>query len=127
LWQYRDADLEFGSLQAELEDHLPKYLRTPVISCTVVSKGDGYVEPRGVNKVLAMRVIKHLNSAVQKEGLTSRLQLGMIIATSQCSVMHVKSVDGGIEERGKERTLFLICPQRCSLVDVSPCDNFIVS
>ena len=62
LWQYRDADTEFGSLQAkELEDHLSKYLRSfPVDILHGGIEEGGYVEvrPKGVNKgVLAMRVL----------------------------------------------------------------------
>uniref|UniRef100_A0A7S2Y679 Alpha,alpha-trehalose-phosphate synthase (UDP-forming) n=1 Tax=Entomoneis paludosa TaxID=265537 RepID=A0A7S2Y679_9STRA len=65
LWQYRDADTEFGSLQAkELEDHLAKYLRSfPVDILHGGMKEGGYVEvrPKGVNKgVLAMKVLKRM-------------------------------------------------------------------
>jgi hypothetical protein len=69
--------------------------------------------------MLAMRVIKRPNSAVQEEGLTSRLQLGMIIATSQMlSVMRQIGRRQWDRRARKERTLFLICPQLVGLVDV---------
>ena len=62
LWQYRDADLEFGYQQArELEDHLSNVLRNYAVDILHggVEEG-GYVEvrPKGVNKgVFAMKAI----------------------------------------------------------------------
>jgi trehalose 6-phosphate synthase/phosphatase len=132
LWQYRDADLEFGSLQAkELEDHLSKYLRSfPVDILHGGIEEGGYVEvrPRGVNKgVLAMRVIKHLNSAVQKE----RVDFALAIGDDHCdepmlSVMRQigRRVIGSRRARKGEDPLPDM-PATISLVDVSPCDNFV--
>jgi len=69
LWQYRDADLEFGYLQArELEDHLSNVLRSYAVDILHggVEEG-GYVEvrPKGVNKgVFAMKAITHYGKLV---------------------------------------------------------------
>jgi trehalose 6-phosphate synthase/phosphatase len=81
LWQYRDADTEFGSLQAkEMEDHLSKYLRGYAVDILHSGmKEGGYVEvrPRGVNKgVLAMKVIKRFPELAQKERIDFALVLG---------------------------------------------------
>jgi trehalose 6-phosphate synthase/phosphatase len=81
LWQYRDADTEFGSLQAkELEDHLSKYLRGYAVDILHGGiKEGGYVEvrPRGVNKgVLAMKVLKRFPDFAQKERIDFALVLG---------------------------------------------------
>lgn len=65
LWQYRDADPEFGYSQSkELEDHLSNVLRDYDVNILHggVEEG-GYVEvrPRGVNKgLLSLHVIKHM-------------------------------------------------------------------
>lgn len=81
LWQYRDADTEFGALQAkELEDHLSKYLRNHAVDILHggIEEG-GYVEvrPKGVNKgVLAMKVIKRFPDIAQKNGIDFALVLG---------------------------------------------------
>jgi trehalose 6-phosphate synthase/phosphatase len=132
LWQYRDADLEFGSLQAkELEDHLSKYLRSfPVDILHGGIEEGGYVEvrPRGVNKgVLAMRVIKHLNSAVQKE----RVDFALAIGDDHCdepmlSVMRQigrRAIGSRRARKGEDPLPDM--PATISLVDVSPCDNFV--
>merc|ERR1712083_491540 len=65
LWQYRDADPEFGFLQAkELEDHLSNVLYR--FSVDVLHAGveeGGYVEvrPKGVNKgVVATYIINNI-------------------------------------------------------------------
>jgi trehalose 6-phosphate synthase/phosphatase len=132
LWQYRDADLEFGSLQAkELEDHLSKYLRSfPVDILHGGIEEGGYVEvrPRGVNKgVLAMRVIKHLNSSVQKE----RVDFALAIGDDHCdepmlSVMRQigrRAIGSRRARKGEDPLPDM--PATISLVDVSPCDNFV--
>ena len=69
LWQYRDADPEFGALQAkELEDHLQSVLKN--FNVDVLRGGEGgesggYIEvrPKGVNKgVLLRRILAVLAS-----------------------------------------------------------------
>merc|ERR1711915_817778 len=81
LWQYRDADPEFGYLQArELEDHLSNVLRSFAVDILHggVEEG-GYVEvrPKGVNKgVLAMKVIKNFPSLGQLDRVDFCLTLG---------------------------------------------------
>merc|ERR1719491_1871178 len=62
LWQYRDADLEFGYLQArELEDHLSNVLRSYPVDILHGGKEEGgfvEVRPKGVHKgVFAMKAI----------------------------------------------------------------------
>ena len=67
LWQYRDADPEFGYLQSrELEDHLSNVLQSFDVDILHggVEEG-GYVEvrPRGVNKgVVGMHIVKQIPS-----------------------------------------------------------------
>jgi trehalose 6-phosphate synthase/phosphatase len=132
LWQFRDADLEFGSLQAkELEDHLSKYLRSfPVDILHGGIEEGGYVEvrPRGVNKgVLAMRVIKHMNSSVQKD----RVDFALAIGDDHCdepmlSVMRQigrRAIGSRRAQKGEDPLPDM--PATISLVDVSPCDNFV--
>jgi len=65
LWQYRDADPEFGYLQSrELEDHLSNVLRPYDVDVLHggVDVGGGYtgyveVRPKGVNKGVLSRVV----------------------------------------------------------------------
>jgi len=72
LWQYRDADPEFGYSQSkELEDHLSNVLRDYDVNILHggVEEG-GYVEvrPRGVNKgLLSLHVIKHMFKEKKKK------------------------------------------------------------
>ena len=65
LWQYRDADPEFGYLQSrELEDHLSNVLRgfaVDILHGGVEEGGFVEVRPKGVNKgVVSMHIIKNL-------------------------------------------------------------------
>lgn len=128
LWQYRDADTEFGSLQAkELEDHLSKYLRTfPVDVLHGGVKEGGYVEvrPKGVNKgVLAMRVIKRFPDIAQMDSVDFALVLG----DDHCdepmlSVM--RQIGRRVRETRRKETL-APTPATMQLVDVSSCDKFV--
>jgi trehalose 6-phosphate synthase/phosphatase len=132
LWQYRDADTEFGSLQAkELEDHLSKYLRSfPVDILHGGVKEGGYVEvrPKGVNKgVLAMRVLKRFPEIAQKD----RVDFTLVLGDDHCdepmlSVMRqvgrrVTSARRAL--RGEEPLPDLSA--NIQLVDVSPCDPYV--
>jgi trehalose 6-phosphate synthase/phosphatase len=132
LWQYRDADLEFGSLQAkELEDHLSKYLRSfPVDILHGGIEEGGFVEvrPRGVNKgVLAMRVIKHFPSYSQKD----RVDFALALGDDHCdepmlSVMRQigrRAIDARRVQNGEDPLPDM--PATITLVDVSACDNFV--
>jgi trehalose 6-phosphate synthase/phosphatase len=132
LWQYRDADLEFGTLQAkELEDHLAKYLRSfPVDILHGGIKEGGYVEvrPRGVNKgVLAMRVIRHFPSIAQKD----RIDFSLVLGDDHCdepmlSVMRQvgRRVKGARRARRGEPPLPDM-PSTIKPIDVSSCDSFL--
>lgn len=125
LWQYRDADTEFGSLQAkELEDHLSKYLRSfPVDILHGGIKEGGYVEvrPKGVNKgVLAMRVLKRMQE---------RVDFCLVVGDDHCdepmlSVMRQigrRVEDTRRTQRGDDPLPDL--PATIQVVDVSSCDS----
>lgn len=127
LWQYRDADTEFGSLQAkELEDHLSKYLRSfPVDVLHGGIKEGGYVEvrPKGVNKgVLAMRAIKRFPDIAQK----SVIDFSLVLGDDHCDEPML-SVMRQIGRRVKEAKKVPLTPMPATiqLVDVSPCDNYV--
>lgn len=129
LWQYRDADTEFGSLQAkELEDHLSKYLRSyPVDILHGGIKEGGYVEvrPKGVNKgVLAMRVMKRFPEVSQK----SKIDFALVLGDDHCdepmlSVMRQigRRVSGSRRAARGEDPLPEIAAT-IQQVDVSACD-----
>ena len=131
LWQYRDADTQFGSLQAkELEDHLSKYLRSfPVDVLHGGIEEGGYVEvrPKGVNKgVLAMRVLKRFRDIAQKETVDFALVLG----DDHCdepmlSVMRQIGRRVKASRRGREPLAPM--PATIQLVDVSHCDSYVSS
>ena len=132
LWQYRDADTEFGSLQAkELEDHLAKYLRSfPVDILHGGIEEGGYVEvrPKGVNKgVLAMRVLKRYPEVAQKE----RVDFALVLGDDHCdepmlSVMRQigrRVASARRAQRGED--LLPDMPATIQLVDVSSCDSYV--
>lgn len=129
LWQYRDADLEFGYLQArELEDHLSKYLRMfPVDILHSGLEEGGYVEvrPKGVNKgVLAMKVIQRFPKIAQAD----RVEFALVLGDDHCdepmlSVMRQvgqRVKDAQRSKRGEDPLPEL--PGTLTLVDVSSCD-----
>lgn len=132
LWQYRDADLEFGYLQArELEDHLSNCLRGfPVDILHGGMEEGGYVEvrPKGVNKgVLAMKVIKNFPAIAQSERIDFCLTLG----DDHCdepmlSVMRQigrRVQDARRIKQGDDPLPDL--PSTMALVDVSSCDEYV--
>lgn len=132
LWQYRDADTEFGSLQAkELEDHLSKLLHSfPVDILHGGIKEGGYVEvrPKGVNKgVLAMRVLKRFPDIAQKDSV----DFALVIGDDHCdepmlSIMRQigrRVVDARRAQNGEDPLPDL--PATIQLVDVSSCDPFV--
>ena len=132
LWQYRDADLEFGYLQArELEDHLSGCLRTyPVDILHGGVEEGGYVEvrPKGVNKgVLAMKVIKNFPAIAQ----TDKVEFALSLGDDHCdepmlSVMRQigrRVQDARLVRKGDDPLPDL--PTTMTLVDVSGCDEFL--
>jgi len=130
LWQYRDADPEFGFLQAkELEDHLSHVLYD--FSVDVLHGGvedGGYIEvrPKGVNKgVVAIHIIKNISKFQEH-----RIDFALVIGDDHCdepmlSVMRV------IGRRASETGwkvgdgVLSPLPSTVALVDVSSCDPFI--
>jgi len=132
LWQYRDADLEFGYLQArELEDHLSNCLRGfPVDILHGGMEEGGYVEvrPKGVNKgVLAMKVIKNFPAI----GQTDRVDFALVLGDDHCdepmlSVMRQigRRVNDARRVRKGEDPLPDL-PSTMTLVDVSGCDEYL--
>jgi len=132
LWQYRDADTEFGSLQAkELEDHLSKYLHSfPVDILHGGIEEGGYVEvrPKGVNKgVLSMRVLRRFPEIAQKD----RVDFALVLGDDHCdepmlSVMRQigRRVVGARRAANGEDPLPDM-PATIQLVDVSSCDNYV--
>jgi trehalose 6-phosphate synthase/phosphatase len=132
LWQYRDADPEFGSLQAkELEDHLSKYLRSfPVDILHGGIKEGGYVEvrPKGVNKgVLAMHVIRNFQTIAQK----NRIDFALVLGDDHCdepmlSVMRQigRRIAGSRRAQRGEPPLPDM-PAIVKMVDVSSCDPYL--
>lgn len=134
LWQYRDADLEFGYLQArELEDHLSNHLSGfPVDILHGGMAEGGYVEvrPKGVNKgVLAMKVIKSFPSI----GKTDKVDFALTLGDDHCdepmlSVMRQigQRVSDARRARHGEDPLPDL-PSTMTLVDVSGCDDYLAS
>jgi trehalose 6-phosphate synthase/phosphatase len=132
LWQYRDADTEFGSLQAkELEDHLSKYLRSfPVDILHGGIEEGGYVEvrPKGVNKgVLAMRVLKRFPEIAQYP----RVDFALVLGDDHCdepmlSVLRQigrRVLGARLAAAGADPLPDM--PATIQLVDVSSCDNYV--
>lgn len=133
LWQYRDADTEFGSLQAkELEDHLAKYLRgysVDILHGGIEEGGFVEVRPKGVNKgVLAMHVLRRYPDIAQKE----RVEFALVIGDDHCdepmlSVMRQigRRVMGFRKAANGEDPLPAMPTTSIQRVDVSMCDNFV--
>lgn len=134
LWQYRDADPEFGYLQArELEDHLSNVLRS--FSVDILHGGveeGGYVEvrPKGVNKgVVATHIIKN----IPKKSTWERIDFLLVLGDDHCDepMLSVtrqvgrRAADSHLA-RKNERPLPPM-PASVTLVDVSPCDPFVSS
>lgn len=129
LWQYRDADLEFGYLQArELEDHLSNVLRSYAVDILHggVEEG-GYVEvrPKGVNKgVFAMKAIccydKLQNNESSSGGSDNTVDFALVLGDDHCDepMLSVMRQVGHRVHGGNPSEL----PMTMRLVDVSPCD-----
>jgi trehalose 6-phosphate synthase/phosphatase len=134
LWQYRDADPEFGYQQArELEDHLAKYLRSFAVDILHGGMEEGgYVEvrPKGVNKgVLAMHVIKHFPTLSQKD----KIDFALVLGDDHCDepMLSVMRQIGrrviGVRRARKGEDPLPPVPATITLVDVSSCDNYVSS
>jgi len=132
LWQYRDADLEFGYVQArELEDHLSNVLRGfPVDILHGGVEEGGYVEvrPKGVNKgMLSMKVIKNFPALSQ----VKKVEFALVLGDDHCdepmlSVMRQigrRVTDARLVKKGDDPLPDL--PASMTLVDVSGCDDYL--
>lgn len=133
LWQYRDADPEFGYLQSkELEDHLSNVLRSFAVDILHggVEEG-GYVEvrPKGVNKgVVSMHIIKNL----EKISDNGKLEFALALGDDHCdepmlSVMRQvgrRAADARSAKSGQPLTSL---PATIAQVDVSSCDDYVSS
>jgi trehalose 6-phosphate synthase/phosphatase len=132
LWQYRDADTEFGYLQArELEDHLANVLRKYAVDIlhSGVREG-GYVEvrPKGVNKgVLAMHVLQNYSNIAA----SNKVDFALVLGDDHCdepmlSVMRQigrRAVAARRAKRGEDPLPPV--PATMTLVDVSSCDDYV--
>jgi len=123
LWQYRDADLEFGYLQArELEDHLSNVLRSyPVDILHGGVEEGGYVEvrPKGVNKgVFAMKAICYFHKLRAKPD--ALVDFALVLGDDHCDepMLSVMRQIGHRARGGRASDL----PKTMRLVDVSICD-----
>ena len=132
LWQYRDADPEFGHLQAkEIEDHLANVLRNFAVD--ILHSGmeeGGYVEvrPKGVNKgVLAMHLIQQYPLIAASNKIDFALVLGddhcdepMLSVVRQIGrrVLAAKRSKKGLDPLPD-------LPATITPVDVSSCDDFV--
>lgn len=132
LWQYRDADLEFGYLQArELEDHLSNVLRSfPVDILHGGVEEGGFVEvrPKGVNKgVCSMKVLKNFPNFAQSD----KVEFALVLGDDHCdepmlSVMRQigrRVNDSRRVKKGDDPLPDL--PASMTLVDVSGCDEYL--
>lgn len=134
LWQYRDADPEFGYLQSrELEDHLSNVLRGFAVDILHggVEEG-GYVEvrPKGVNKgVVSMHIIKN----IEKISNGGKLDFALAMGDDHCdepmlSVMRQigrRTSEAWVSKKDAQPLAPL--PATIAQVDVSLCDRFISS
>ena len=125
LWQYRDADLEFGYVQArELEDHLSNVLRTyPVDILHGGMEEGGYVEvrPKGVNKgVFAMKTIQNYDKNFAP-GTNARVDFALVLGDDHCDepMLSVMRQIGNRASGVRAQNL----PMTMTLLDVSECDT----
>jgi len=131
LWQYRDADPEFGYLQSrELKDHLSNVLRA--FNVDVLHGGveeGGYVEvrPKGVNKgVVSMHIIQKT-----KDFARNRIDFALTIGDDHCdepmlSVMRNVGYRGLVALAARNRRPPPTpLSAMVTLVDVSPCDEYV--
>ena len=132
LWQYRDADPEFGYLQArELEDHLSNVLRSFAVDILHGGMEEGgYVEvrPKGVNKgVVAIHILKKIPTITN----CGKIDFALVLGDDHCdepmlSVMRQVGRRMIDSRRAKNREPLLPpMPATVTLVDVSSCDDYV--
>lgn len=137
LWQYRDADPEFGYLQSrELEDHLSNVLRSYQVDVLHggVDVGGGYtgyveVRPKGVNKgVLSTVVLQKL-----EKYSNARIDFMMAIGDDHCDepmLSVVRQIGRRVKEARRLRDNEQApppLPATITPVDVSSVDEFVSS
>uniref|UniRef100_A0A7S0CN27 Trehalose-phosphatase n=1 Tax=Proboscia inermis TaxID=420281 RepID=A0A7S0CN27_9STRA len=130
LWQYRDADPEFGYQQSrELEDHLSNVLREYAVDVLHGGvKEGGYVEvrPKGVNKGFAsMHIIKNM-------AISNKIDFSLVIGDDHCdepmlSVMRQIGRRAMEAKSFNDRTVLTPLPASVTPVDVSSTDPFVSS
>lgn len=134
LWQYRDADPEFGYLQArELEDHLSNVLRSFAVDILHGGMEEGgYVEvrPKGVNKgVVATHILKNIPKITKWD----KIDFALVLGDDHCDepMLSVVRQIGrrAIDARRAKNHEQLLPPLPASvtLVDVSFCDPYVTS
>eukprot|EP01083_Nonionella_stella_P100221 282351_1 len=134
LWQYRDADPEFGYLQArELEDHLSNVLRSfavDILHGGVEEGGFVEVRPKGVNKgVVATHILKNVSKISNWE----KIDFSLVLGDDHCdepmlSVMRQIGRRSTDARRAKDHESPLPpLPATVTLVDVSSCDPYVSS
>lgn len=132
LWQYRDADPEFGYLQSrELEDHLCNVLggfELDILHGGVEEGGFVEVRPKGVNKgFVSLHIIKHLEKITDK----GKLEFALVLGDDHCdepmlSVMRQvgrRAMEARIAKKGGQPLAPL--PATIAQVDVSCVDDYI--
>jgi trehalose 6-phosphate synthase/phosphatase len=132
LWQYRDADPEFGYLQSkELEDHLCNVLggfELDILHGGVEEGGFVEVRPKGVNKgFVSLHIVQHLEKMTDK----GKLEFALVVGDDHCdepmlSVMRQvgrRAMEARIAKKGGQPLSPL--PPTIAQVDVSCADEFI--
>ena len=132
LWHYRDADTEFGYLQAnEIEDHLSNVLRNFAVD--ILRSGleeGGYIEvrPRGVNKgVLAMHTIQHFPMIAA----ANKVDFCLVLGDDHCDepmLSVVRQIGRRVHVAKRAKTgqdPLPDLPATITPVDVSSCDDYI--
>jgi trehalose 6-phosphate synthase/phosphatase len=134
LWQYRDADPEFGYLQArELEDHLSNVLRSysvDILHGGVEEGGFVEVRPKGVNKGV---VSTHILKQIPKISTWQKVDFILALGDDHCdepmlSVMRQvgrRALD--VKRARNHEPPLPPMPASVTLVDVSSCDPFVSS
>jgi len=133
LWQYRDADPEFGYLQArELEDHLSNVLRSysvDILHGGVEEGGFIEVRPKGVNKGV---VSTHILKQIPKISTWEKVDFILALGDDHCdepmlSVMRQVGIRALDAKRARNHEPPLPMPASVTPVDVSSCDPFVSS
>jgi trehalose 6-phosphate synthase/phosphatase len=132
LWQYRDADPEFGHLQAkEIEDHLANVLRNFSVDILLAGLEEGgYVEvrPKGVNKgVLAMHIIQRFPMIAT----SNKVDFALVLGDDHCDepmlsvVRQIGRRAIAVQRAKLGQDPLPDLPATITPVDVSSCDSYV--